>query len=152
MYPTLVDAELVGIEVDSGVGEQPMDLAATIQGAINRAKASFQNCDLSIGIEGGCLEVPQTASGVAKMEACAIYDGKEISLGFSCGYVIPEDLQRIVVEQGVDMSTALRLSGRTDHIKIGTAGGGIGLLTGGRMTRYDMCKQALITAMIDINV
>ena len=148
LYPKLKEAELVGVEVDSGVSEQPMNLTATIDGAINRAEAAFQNCDLSIGIEGGCIEVPQTASGVAKMEACAIYDGQEISLGFSCGYVIPEDLHRIVVEQGVDMSEALRLSGRTDHVKIGTAGGGISLLTGGRMVRKEMCMQALITAMI----
>ncbi len=148
MYPKFVDAEIVGIEVDSGVGEQPMNLNATIDGAINRAKVAFQDCDYSIGIEGGLLEVPQTESGVAKLEACAIYDGKDISLGFSCAYVVPEDLHRIVVERNVDMSEALKISGRTDHVKIGTAGGGISLLTDGRMTRYDMCKQALTTALI----
>jgi inosine/xanthosine triphosphatase len=150
LYPKFADAEVVGVEVDSGVAEQPMNLGETIDGAIHRAKSAFNGSDLSIGIEGGLLEVPQTASGVAKLEACAVYDGKEIGLGFSCAYVVPEDLHRIVVEQHVDMSEALKIAGYTNHPKIGTAGGGIGLLTDGRMVRKDMCKQALITALISV--
>jgi len=150
MYPKFAEAEVVGVEVNSGVGEQPMNLTETIDGAINRAKVAFKDCDFSVGIEGGLLEVTQTESGVAKIEACAIYDGQHIALGFSCAYVVPEDLHRIVVEQKVDMSEALKIAGYTDHVKIGTAGGGIGLLTGDRLTRYDMCKQALITAMIHV--
>ncbi len=148
MYPKLKDAELVGVEVDSGVGEQPLDLSATIQGAINRAKAAFHDCDLSVGIEGGTMQVPETSSGAVKIEACAIYDGKEIGLGFSFGYVVPEDLHKLMVEQGLHLSEAARVGGYTTHQKIGTEGGVISLLTGGRLGRKDMCLTGLVTAMI----
>lgn len=150
LYPRFAGAEVIGMDVDSGVGAQPQDLEETIQGAMNRAKACIEGADFSVGIEGGILPVPQTPSGAAKIEACVIYDGQKTGLGFSCAYVIPEDVHRIVVEQHVDMSEALRLAGKTTHEKIGTAGGGIGLLTDGRMQRIDMCKQALITALINV--
>lgn len=148
MYPKFVDAEIVGIEVDSGVGEQPMNLDATIEGAINRAKAAFKECDVSIGIEAGAMQVARTKTGVVKIEVCAIFNGQEISLGFSMGFVVPEDLHKLMVEQGLHLSEAARVAGYTNHPKIGTEGGIIGILTDGRMTRYDMCKQALTTALI----
>ena len=147
-YPKFAGAEIIGVEVDSGVGEQPMNLDATIAGAINRAKTAFQDCNFSIGIEGGTVEVPQTDSGAVKIDVCAIFNGEKIGLGFSMGYVVPADLHKLMLEKGLHLSEAARVAGYTDHPKIGTEGGVIGLLTDGRMTRVDMCRQALITALI----
>ena len=44
-YDFLKNAEITGIEVSSEVSDQPKTLEETIQGAMNRAKNSFQNCD-----------------------------------------------------------------------------------------------------------
>jgi len=148
MYPKFADAELVGVEVDSGVGEQPMNLDATIQGAINRAKQAFVDCDFAIGIEGGAIQVPQSTSGTVKVDVCAVYDGKKIALGFSPAFSLPEDLHHLLMEKGLDLSEAARVAGYTDHPKIGTAGGVVGILTEGRITRIDFCKDALIMALI----
>ncbi|MBI5793592.1 DUF84 family protein, partial [Candidatus Uhrbacteria bacterium] len=54
-YPKFGDAHIVGVEVDSLVPEQPLNLDATIQGAINRANAAFVDCDFTIGIEVGTM-------------------------------------------------------------------------------------------------
>lgn len=148
-YPRFADAEVVGVEVDSGVSEEPMDLATTIVGAVNRAKAAFVDCDLSIGIEGGTTAIPGMPGKSFKLDVCAIYDGEKIALGFSQGFVLPDDLQRLI-EDGHELSDAARVAGYTDHVKIGTAGGVIGILTEGRTTRFDLCKQALITALIHV--
>lgn len=88
-YPRFSGAEIVGVEVDSGVGEQPLNLETTIRGAINRAKAAFTGCDFSIGIEGGTMEVSQSGSGTMKLDVCAMYDGNTVALGFSSAFSLP---------------------------------------------------------------
>lgn len=147
-YPKFAGAEIVGVEVDSGVAEQPLNLETTIQGAIHRAKAAFVDCDFSIGIEGGTMVLSQSGSGTMKLDVCALYDGNTVALGFSSAFSLPEDLHRLITEQGLDLSQAARVAGYTDHPKIGTAGGVVGILTEGRITRSDFCKQALIMALI----
>lgn len=54
-----IDAEIIPIEVDSGIADQPLDEKTTIQGAVNRATNAISNfneeLDLSIGLEGGLV-------------------------------------------------------------------------------------------------
>lgn len=55
-------AEIRGMEIDSGVGDQPMSDEETIQGAINRANGALQSdpqAVYGVGIEGGVTETPQ---------------------------------------------------------------------------------------------
>ncbi|MBI5794422.1 DUF84 family protein, partial [Candidatus Uhrbacteria bacterium] len=108
----------------------------------------FVVCELSFGIEGGTMEVSGSHSSAMKLDVCAVYDGKTIGLGFSSAFSLPEDLHQLVAEQGLDLSQAARVAGYTDHPKIGTAGGVVGILTDGRITRSDFCRQALIMALI----
>lgn len=150
LYPAFADAEVIGVEVDSGVGEEPDTLERTVTGAINRAKAAFQDCDYSIGIEGGTITMPVMDDCVMKFDVCAVYNGEMLSIGFSPGFSLPADMRQLIVEQGMDMSTAARVAGYTDHPKIGTAGGVIGILTEGRIDRVHFCKDALIMALVHI--
>jgi len=76
-YSHLKNAEVEGVEVSSGVANQPKSLEETINGAVNRAKKSFKKCDYSIGLESGLMHVPQTKSGYMDVCVCAIYDRKE---------------------------------------------------------------------------
>ena len=55
-YPHLEDAEVIGLEVLSNVGDQPRTLEETVRGARNRAENSFHDCDYSVGIELEGLE------------------------------------------------------------------------------------------------
>src|SRR5574342_3631 len=85
-YSIISDAEISGMEVPSGVSEQPKSLEETVQGAINRAKGAFNGCDLSFGIESGIMQVPKTKTGYMDFCACAIYDGKDMHLGLSSAF------------------------------------------------------------------
>ena len=54
-------AEVLGVEVDSGVSDQPLGDAETIAGAVRRARAAQQmaDADLGVGLEGGVSERPE---------------------------------------------------------------------------------------------
>ncbi|KKT79065.1 MAG: putative non-canonical purine NTP phosphatase [Candidatus Giovannonibacteria bacterium GW2011_GWC2_44_8] len=62
-FPEFSKAEIVSVEVDPGVHKQPKNMEQTVQGAMNRAEKAFKDCDLSVGLESGLIEVPKTKSG-----------------------------------------------------------------------------------------
>ncbi len=151
-YPHLKDAEVLGVETDSGVGDQPTTLADVITGAMNRAKAAYGDSDYSIGLESGLMEVPFTKSGHMDVCACAIYDGTEQHLGLSSGWEFPDkEITRLILEEGLDMSQAINKVGLTSDPAIGAGQGAIGILTKGRLDRKAYTKEALRTALIHID-
>jgi inosine/xanthosine triphosphatase len=111
---------------------------------------SFHDCDYSIGIEGGLIEVPGTKSGYMEFGVCAIYDGANYHLGFSPGFEWPTSVTDLIVNKGFDGSSALKEAGFTDHEKIGTAQGGIWILTKGKIDRTEYNKQAVTMALIQL--
>jgi len=149
-YDFFAGAEVVGISVVSGVREQPVGLDETVQGAINRAKSAFHNCQYAIGLESGIIPVPQTKSGYMDLTVCAIYDGATIHLGMSSAFEYPPQMVKMALEDGIDISTSARMLGITTHEKIGEAEGMIGFLTKSRLTRKDYTIQALRTALIHL--
>ena len=149
-YPFLSNTDISAIEVPSGVSEQPKSLEETIQGAINRAKGAFQDCDISFGIESGIMSVPHTKTGYMDFCACAIYDGKEHHIGLSSAFEYPIKVTKLIIEQGLDANQAFYKSGLTTNVKIGSAEGAIGMLTKGRVTRKDYTKQAILMALIHL--
>ncbi|MBI2278699.1 MAG: DUF84 family protein [Candidatus Brennerbacteria bacterium] len=48
-FPEFSSAEVIAMAVDSGVHKQPKSMEQTVQGAMNRAKNAFKDCDLSFG-------------------------------------------------------------------------------------------------------
>lgn len=151
-YPHLMDAEVVGVEVDSGVPDQPKSLEEVISGAMNRARGAHAECDYSIGLESGLMEVPFTKSGYMDVCACAIFDGTEHHLGLSSGWEFPDkEINRLILEEGLDMSQAINKVGLTTDPAIGAGQGAIGILTKGRLDRKAYTKEALRTALIHID-
>lgn len=65
-----------GVDTGSFVGNQPKSLRETVRGAKNRAKAAFKDCDFSVGIEDGLMDVPDTLTGCMNIGICAFYNGK----------------------------------------------------------------------------
>lgn len=151
-YPVLSGSTFDGFDSPSGVQDQPKGLDETLRGAINRAKAAYASgdYDLAFGIESGIIEVPYTKTGWMDVTTCVIHDGEELHIGLSSLFECPLDVTRLMLEEGMDMSTAMRESGRTDHPDIGSAGGAISILTKGRVTRKDYTKQAIRLAMIHL--
>mgnify|MGYP001570777324 CR=1 FL=1 len=149
-YPDLANYEIVGIETNSGVNEQPKSLEETVQGAISRAKAVFNGCIYSFGIESGLMAVPQTKTGSMDFCVCAIYDGKNYHLGLSCAFEFPTKVTQMIHEDGIDANEAFYRCGLTSNRKIGSSEGAIGMLTRGRMSRKDYTKQAIQMALIHL--
>ncbi|MBI2544981.1 MAG: inosine/xanthosine triphosphatase [Candidatus Aenigmarchaeota archaeon] len=149
-YEILSGSEVIPVKVSSQVSEQPKTLDETIQGARNRAEAAFHDCDYSIGIESGLMQVPKTKTGHMNIDACAIYDGKEFHIGLGSGFEYPKEVTRLVFEEGLDIDDAFHKAGITDNDDIGSFEGAIGILTKGRLPRKEYTKQAIRMALIHL--
>lgn len=148
-YEILRDSIVEGINASSGVSDQPKSLEETVNGAINRAKNAYVDCDYSFGIESGLITVPNTKSGFMDLCFCAIYDGKDIHLGCSSVFEIPQKIVDLM-NQGMNMQDACFAAGVTGNKNLGSAEGLIGILTKGRVTRLAYTKQAIISALIHL--
>ncbi|MBT3355967.1 DUF84 family protein [bacterium] len=149
-YDLFKEAVFDNLEVSSGVADQPKSLKEVVCGAQNRAKNAFDDCKLSFGLESGLMEVPGSKSGVMDLCVCAIFDGEAFHLGLSSCFECPTEMNRLMLEEGLDMSQACNRIGLTDNPRIGSEEGAIGILTRGRMTRKDYTKQSIITALIHL--
>jgi len=149
-YPHLEGAMIDGVEVSSGVGDQPKSLEETVQGAMNRARGAFENCKYSFGIESGLMVVPKTKTGFMDVCVCAIFDGKEYYLGLSSAWEPPKEVAHYMVSDGLDMNQATFKAGLTKDPKIGSAQGLIGVMTKGRLIRKEYTKEAIRTALIHL--
>lgn len=142
--------EVVPVEIVIEEFGHPKDLEATVQGAIDRAKAAFQDCSYSFGIEGGLMAVPQTKTGFMEVSVCAIYDGQNIHLGLSSAFEWPKKVFDLIVNQGLDGSQAVKASGLTTQDKIGADKGVINLLTKGNVNRKDVTKDSVVMALVHL--
>lgn len=150
LYPHLAHAEVFGIETASGVADQPKTLEETVQGAMNRAKGAFKDCDYAFGLESGLMAVPNTKSGFMDVCVCAIFDGNEYHLGLSSAWEAPKQVMEHMLKDGLDMNQAAFKAGLTNNSKVGSAEGLVGILTKGRLTRKEYTKEAIRTALIHI--
>ncbi|HVO28876.1 MAG TPA: inosine/xanthosine triphosphatase [Candidatus Paceibacterota bacterium] len=151
-YPHLAAAHVISVETNSGIADQPKSLEETMQGAINRAKGAWNDCDYSIGLESGLMHVPLSKTGYMDVCVCAIYDGKDFHFGLSSAWEFPnKKVLDYMLNEGLDMSQAINKAGMTTNPKIGSEEGAIGILTKGRLTRKAYTTEALRTALIHID-
>ncbi|MBI2474613.1 MAG: inosine/xanthosine triphosphatase [Candidatus Taylorbacteria bacterium] len=141
--------DVISVDVASGVPDQPLSMAETVEGAKNRAKSAYPKCQYSIGLENGLIEVPGSMNGRMDVCCCAIYDGQNFHLGLSSGFELPRSIQKFV-DQGLNMTDAALRSGLTTNAQIGSEEGVISLLSKGRIRREDYIKEAVMMAMIQI--
>ena len=128
------EVEVVSIDTDSGVPDQPFGINQTIEGAINRAKNAYSDeFDMSVGIESGLMETPNSITGYIDLQWSAVFDGDKITLGVSSGFeyppsVIEEVLNGKEVGDVMDKVTGvLILDRRQEQLAISQKGCLIGL-------------------------
>ncbi len=141
-YP---NAEVVGVKPEPGVSEQPFGLEETIRGAVQRAESALKHGSIGIGIEAGLIEIPYSEVGFLDIHFCVIADHERTTIGSSTGFEYPS----IIISQakgGMDVGRAMEeLSG----IKgIGRKKGAVGYLSDGVLTRKELCRQAILAALI----
>jgi inosine/xanthosine triphosphatase len=137
--------ELLPVSVPSGVGDQPMSSAETLQGASNRAQSARERlpqADYWVGIEGG---VEETAG-----ELCAFAWVVVLSQGL-CGkgrtgtFFLPPRVAELV-RQGKELGEADDIVfGRTNSKQ---ENGAVGLLTGDVIDRAAFYTHAAMLALI----
>lgn len=149
-FPEFFSAKIFSVEADSGIHKQPKNMKETVEGAINRAKNSFKDCNLSVGLESGLIEVPNTKSGYMDITMCAIYDGKKFHLGGSSAFEYPKSMVDLVFNKDYEIDEAAKEIGFSHDTNIGEREGMIGVLTKGRLNRKAYSKQAVITALIHL--
>ena len=152
LYPKLFpNPEIFGVEINVELYGHPKNIEETVQGAIERARKAFVDCDYSFGLEGGLIEVPLSKTGYMEVGVCAIYDGKNFHLGLSPAFEWPKGVTELIVSGKADASQAFKQLGLTNDEKLGAAKGGItGFLTEGRLTREDCLRSSIIMALIHL--
>ena len=137
--------DVVGVEVDSGVGNQPDSDARTRQGARARLTAACianADADYWVGQEGGVDVVGGQLMAFAWM-AIRGRNG-DTSEARSATLPLPPAVKELV-DAGMELGDANDRVFATLNSKQG--GGAYGLLTGGRYTRESVYAQTLVIAL-----
>jgi non-canonical (house-cleaning) NTP pyrophosphatase len=168
--------EVLGLEVDSGVGHTPASREELMRGARQRAEALIQLARESgaawhyfIGLEGGLDVIHESASPDEMLPHSAlkqngrrrvfleswayVTDGARGHYGRSGGIELPEALAHEVLENGLELSVAIdRFALVTDPdrfagaVGIRDAQGAWGVLSNNFITRQEAFRVAVIAA------
>lgn len=134
-----------GINVDSGVDDQPMTDEDMYKGALNRAKGALKkvnNASYGVGIEGG---LHKYSYGWFERSLIVIINKKgDIGIGSSGGLALPH---RIVkrIREGINLEEAVDEVFGTK--KIGEGIGMFGMFTNGIVTRAEGVKHGVAFAL-----
>ena len=141
--------EVIGVSVDSGVSDQPIN-DETYIGAQNRAKElqfinkrQKLNAEFFIGIEGGIQQTNNKWFAFGCM--CIIHKSGKTSFGTSAHFELPE----IVTEQllnGKELGHVMDDIMKEENTK--QKGGAIAYFTSGRMSRKELYIPGLISALV----
>ena len=137
--------DIRGIEVESGVGDQPESDAKTREGARSRAlkaRDAEPGADFWVGLEGGV----EVFDGQLMAFAWMAIKGRagDISEARSPTLPLPPAVKELV-DAGMELGEANDRVFSTMNSKQG--GGAYGLLTDGRYTRESIYAQTLIIAL-----
>ena len=147
-----VEFEVIGVEVESGVGHTPASREELMQGARQRAEALVRQAREKaetwryfVGLEGGLDVIDENGGRRVLLESWAyVSDGRDGHYGRSGGVEIPDALAREVLENGVELSAAIdRFAGA---VGIRDAQGAWGVLSGGLISRTEAFRVAVVAA------
>ncbi|MXR50703.1 inosine/xanthosine triphosphatase [Halovenus sp. WSH3] len=137
-------ADVLPVDVDSGVSEQPRGRSETITGAENRASAALAetDCTYGVGIEGGVADV-DGAEGLWLIMWAAVTDGRGWGRGGGPTLRLPADIAERV-RAGEELGPVM-----DDHLDaegIATDQGAAGVLTDGSIDRTSALAHGVSAA------
>lgn len=134
---------VIGVEVPSGVPEQPIGEEQTSTGARNRARAALgtvAGARMGVGLEGGVDPDGSLINSVALVEA----GGRE-NLTWGVRFPLPPSVVARVL-RGEELGPVMdEVSGKTESKK---HLGAVGILTNGLFTRAEMWQGPLACALM----
>ena len=146
MFPQ-AEFELQTVSVESGVSDQPMSEAETLQGAENRAEAARKavpEADFWVGIEGG---IEDLSHGMLAYAWIVILSDGPVAKGRTGGFLLPETVASLV-RAGMELGHANdQVFGRENSKQ---QEGAIGLLTGKILDRTELYEHGVLLALAPI--
>jgi inosine/xanthosine triphosphatase len=127
------DARIDGVDVPSGVSDQPHGDEETIRGALARAAAARDalGTDLGVGIEGGVVEQSDGSMRTCAWAAVVGVDGKH-GVGGSLAMPLPDAVAEMI-RGGLELGHAMDRLISEHNTKQGK--GAVGILTAGLVDR-----------------
>ncbi len=147
-----VQFDVVGVEVESGVGHTPATREELMRGARQRAEVLVRLAHerrepwrYFVGLEGGLDVVRENGGRRVFLESWAfVSDGVRGAFGRSGGIEVPAGLAEEVLNHGVELSVAIdKLAGGKG---IRDAQGAWGVLSNNLITRQDAFRTAVVSA------
>lgn len=136
--------QVEGIEVSSGVSDQPMSDEESIKGAYNRAKKALKElkADYGVGLEGG-LQLTGDHWLDCGWIVVVDKDGNE-GIGSTVKMVVPDKMMKLINE-GKELAEACDILFNKTNSKHGD--GHFGLMTKNQITRTSGYKDGVIAAL-----
>lgn len=145
------DCRITGVEVNSGVPDQPMTDMETLSGARNRViqiRREFPDAELWIGIEGGIEPRNDHLEAFAWVYAAwpsGVNRGEGTGQSRTTSFQLPHKVSRLI-EEGFELGAANDQVFCQHNSK--QKGGALGLLTHNKITRTQLYRQAVELALI----
>jgi inosine/xanthosine triphosphatase len=152
--PYTEDALVEGVEVQSGVPEQPVGFAEIAAGARGRAAAAFGSgdCELAVGIEDGLVILDELPSEAFNIGCAAVTDGERTALGLSSGFAYPEACSLEALAEREPIGGLFDELWRSMGAEIATPSalsvGNVGKLSLGVLPRAEYARHAVLCALI----
>lgn len=144
MYPGEA-FDVQGVSVASGVSDQPLTDAETLQGALNRAEAAravAPHADYWVGIEGGCELMGDELTAFAWV---VVRSPTQVGKARTGMFFLPQAVAKLV-RAGVELGEADdRVFGRTNSKQ---GNGAVGLLTNDMIDRVQYYEHAVTLALV----
>ena len=134
-----------GVQVESGVKDQPLSDRETFQGAFNRAmnaRLSRPDSDFWVGIEGG---VEETHGEFEVFAWVVILSTSQIGKSRTGTFFLPDKVARLI-RLGKELGEADDIVFKRENSKQGN--GAIGLLSGDVIDRETYYRHAIILALV----
>ena len=144
--------EILGYEVESGVGHTPCSRPELMQGARQRAEGLQKQlreaatpAQYFVGLEGGLDVVTENGIRRVFLESWAfVSDGFRGHFGCSGSIELPEALAREVLHRKIELGVAIDRFAGAAGIRDGQ--GAWGVLTGNRIVRQESFRLAVLAA------
>lgn len=137
--------EVIAIEVESGVSEQPKHEDEMFKGALNRAKNALKKipkAKYGVGIEGG---IHKHSFGWQERSLVVVVDKKgNFGVGSAPALSLPEEVTKLI-EEGKRLDQAVELVSGAKNIRKGI--GVYGVFTKGFVTRAKGMEHAIAFAL-----
>lgn len=138
------EVEFTPLETDSEVPDEPKE-AEILKGALNRARNSLMENDFGVGMESGIVKVENRTFAIGY---CVIIDKEgKYTIGSQPMFELPRIFSERI-DKGEDLGKITDDIFKAKNIKHSV--GAVGMISNNLLTREDLIRAAVFTALIPL--